>query len=173
MGSNMAEQHPVGFQWVIEAKERGAKIIHVDPRFTRTSAMADMHVPLRGGTDIAFLGAIINHILSTGSEFRDYVRAYTNARVIIKEEFRDTEEAPDEVGAAHSGEAGSRAGGKPTGLFSGWNAEDELYEVASWGYAGTSGELTAGKQEQSGDVSGDQAHGAHGMKLEHGDPPEE
>src|SRR4051812_36326953 len=153
MGSNMAEQHPVGFQWVIEAKERGATVMHVDPRFTRTSAMADVHVPLRGGTDIAFLGAIINHILSTGSEFRDYVRAYTNARVIIKDEFRDTEEG--------------------AGLFSGWNPDDELYEVESWGYAGTSGELTAGKQEQSGDVSGDQAHGAHGMKLERGDPPEE
>jgi formate dehydrogenase major subunit len=56
MGSNMAEQHPVGFQWVIEAKERGATVIHVDPRFTRTSAMADLHVPIRAGTDIAFLG---------------------------------------------------------------------------------------------------------------------
>ena len=56
MGSNMAEQHPVGFQWVVEAKERGAKVIHVDPRFTRTSAMADLHVPIRAGTDIAFLG---------------------------------------------------------------------------------------------------------------------
>ena len=52
----MAECHPVGFQWVMEAKERGAKIIHVDPRFTRTSAMADLHVPIRAGSDIAFLG---------------------------------------------------------------------------------------------------------------------
>ena len=58
MGSNMAEQHPVGFQWVIEAKERGAKVIHVDPRFTRTSAMADLHVQIRAGSDIAFLGGI-------------------------------------------------------------------------------------------------------------------
>ena len=56
MGSNMAEQHPVGFQWVVEAKERGAYVIHVDPRFTRTSAMADHYVPIRPGTDIAFLG---------------------------------------------------------------------------------------------------------------------
>ena len=56
MGSNMAEQHPVGFQWVIEAKERAAKVIHVDPRFTRTSAMADLHVPIRAGSDIVFLG---------------------------------------------------------------------------------------------------------------------
>jgi formate dehydrogenase major subunit len=153
MGSNMAEQHPVGFQWVIEAKERGATVIHVDPRYTRTSAMADIHVPLRGGTDIAFLGGIINYILSTGREFTEYVRNYTNARVIIKDEFKDADELD--------------------GFFSGWVPDDDAYEVSSWGYAGTSGELTAGANEQTGDVSGDQAHGAHGMKLEHGEPPEE
>ena len=61
-GSNFAEAHPVGFQWVMEAKARGAKVIHVDPRFTRTSALADLHVPIRAGTDIAFLGGIINHV---------------------------------------------------------------------------------------------------------------
>jgi formate dehydrogenase major subunit len=153
MGSNMAEQHPVGFQWVIEAKERGATVMHVDPRFTRTSAMADLHAPIRGGTDVAFVGGIINHILSTGSEFREYVRHYTNARVILKEEFRDTEDLG--------------------GLFSGWDPDDEVYEVDSWGYAGTSGELAAGKKKQTGDVSGDQAHGAHGMQLDHGEPPEQ
>ncbi len=153
MGSNMAEQHPVGFQWVIEAKERGATVMHVDPRFTRTSAMADLHVPLRPGTDIAFLGGVINHILSNGREFTEYVRHYTNARVIIKPEFRDTDELD--------------------GIFSGFDEQDGLYEVDSWGYAGTSGELTAGKREQTGDVSGDQAHGAHGMKLDRGEPPEE
>ena len=153
MGSNMAEQHPVGFRWVIEAKERGATVMHVDPRYTRTSAMADLHVPLRPGTDIAFLGGVINHILANGREFTEYVRHYTNARVIIKERFRDTDELD--------------------GLFSGFVEEDGLYEVESWGYAGTRGELTAGKREQTGDVSGDQAHGAHGMKLEHGEPPEE
>ena len=75
----MAECHPVGFQWVMEAKERGAKIIHVDPRFTRTSAVADLHVPLRAGTDIAFLGGIVNYILTNGREFREYVKHYTNA----------------------------------------------------------------------------------------------
>src|SRR4051812_2893840 len=139
MGSNMAEQHPVGFQWVMEAKERGAKLIHVDPRFTRTSAMADLHVPIRPGTDIAFLGGVINHILSNGREFREYVRAYTNARVILKDEFRDTEDLD--------------------GLFSGWQPDDRLYDISSWGYAGTSGEAAAGKTEQAADVSGDQAHG--------------
>jgi formate dehydrogenase major subunit len=79
----MAECHPVGYQWVIEAKERGAKIIHVDPRFTRTSAMADLHVPIRAGSDIAFLGGIVNYILDTGREFREYVQHYTNGPVII------------------------------------------------------------------------------------------
>src|SRR5690349_19661302 len=152
MGSNMAEQHPVGFQWVVEAKRRGAQILHVDPRFTRTSALADAHVPLRTGTDIAFLGGLINHIISTGSELREYVRHFTNAPVILKEEFRDTEDL--------------------AGFFSGWDAEDRVYEVDSWGYRGTSGELTAGKHKQTGDVSGDQAHGAHGMDLDKGEPPE-
>jgi formate dehydrogenase major subunit len=152
MGSNMAEQHPVGFQWVVEAKERGAAVIHVDPRYTRTSAVADLHVPLRAGSDIAFLGGIVNHILSNGLEFREYVRHFTNAPVILKEEFRDAEDLD--------------------GLFSGWDEDDGLYRVDSWGYAGTSGELTSGEHVQSGDVSGDQAQGAHGMELPEGEPPE-
>src|SRR4051812_32050496 len=152
MGSNMAEQHPVGFQWVVEAKERGAQVFHVDPRFTRTSAIADAHIALRPGSDIAFLGGIIHQILERGAEFREYVQHFTNAPVILKEEFRDTEEL--------------------AGLFSGWNEDDQLYTVDSWGYRGTEGELTAGKHEQSGDVSGDQAHGAHGMDLPQGQPPE-
>jgi len=79
MGSNMAEAHPVGFQWVMEAKARGARVIHIDPRFTRTSALADSHVPIRAGTDIAFLGGVINYLLQNGQEFREYVTAYTNA----------------------------------------------------------------------------------------------
>src|SRR3954464_1391288 len=101
MGSNMAECHPVGFQWVMEAKERGATVIHVDPRFTRTSAVADVFVPLRAGSDIAFLGGIVDYILSNGREFRDYVGRYTNAGTIIEEAFRDTEDLD--------------------GLFSGWD----------------------------------------------------
>ena len=79
----MAECHPVGFQWVMEAKERGAKVIHVDPRFTRTSALADLHVPIRAGSDIAFLGGIINYVLENELDFREYVVAYTNAAVIV------------------------------------------------------------------------------------------
>jgi formate dehydrogenase major subunit len=152
MGSNMAECHPVGFQWVIEAKERGAKVIHVDPRFTRTSAMADLHVPLRAGSDIAFLGGVVNYILENGREFREYVRHYTNGPVIIGEEFADTEDLD--------------------GFFSGWNPDDGLYDIRSWSYAGAEAQAAAGKTERSADVSGEQAHGAHGMELEKGQPPQ-
>ncbi len=110
----MAEAHPVGFQWVMEAKKRGATVIHVDPRFTRTSAVADLHVPIRAGTDIAFLGGLIHHVLETGAYFADYVRAYTNAPMILRADFRDTEDLD--------------------GLFSGFDPETGTYEVGSWEY---------------------------------------
>src|SRR6202171_3173401 len=113
-GSNMAEAHPVGFQWVMEAKARGAKIIHVDPRFTRTTAMADLHVPLRAGTDIAFLGGIVNYILQEDKAFKEYVIPYTNAAVVVNEDFRDTDELE--------------------GFFSGWDAVKGEYDDSSWGY---------------------------------------
>ena len=86
MGSNMAENHPVGFQWVIEARERGAKVIHVDPRFSRTSAMADIWAPLRAGSDILFLGGLIHYVLENEKDFREYVIHYTNASIILPEE---------------------------------------------------------------------------------------
>ena len=86
----MAECHPVAFQWVMEAKARGARVIHVDPRFTRTSALADLHVPLRAGTDIAFLGGVIRHILERGLDFREYVVAYTNAATLVSRKSSDT-----------------------------------------------------------------------------------
>src|SRR5437868_4278446 len=152
MGSNMAEAHPVGFQWVMEAKNRGAKVFHVDPRFTRTSALADRHVAIRAGSDIAFLGGIVNYILENGREFREYVEKYTNAFVVISDHFKDTDDLD--------------------GLFSGFVEEDRAYMIDSWAYAGTSDEATAGKHEQTSDVSGEQAHGAHGMTLKHGEPPE-
>ena len=88
MGSNMAEAHPVGFQWVMEAKARGTQVVHIDPRFTRTSAVADRHVPLRAGSDIAFLGGVINYILSNELDFREYVTAYTNASFLVDESFQ-------------------------------------------------------------------------------------
>jgi formate dehydrogenase major subunit len=81
--SNFAENHPVGFQWVMKAKERGAKFIHVDPRFTRTSAVADIHVPLRSGTNIAFFGGLIHYAIENDLYFKDYVAHYTNASFLI------------------------------------------------------------------------------------------
>ena len=91
-GSNFAECHPVAFRFVMEAKERGAKIIHVDPRFTRTSAVADVYAPIRSGSDIVFLGALINWLLENERYFREYVVAFTNASYIVREDFQDTED---------------------------------------------------------------------------------
>ena len=127
MGSNMAENHPVGFQWGIEAREqKGSKVIHVDPRFTRTSSMADIWVPLRAGSDVLFLGALINYVISHDKIFREYVAAYTNAPTILREDFRDTEDLG--------------------GLFSGWDPEAKRYDPTSWLYASSpeKGALFAG-----------------------------
>ncbi len=134
MGSNMAENHPVGFQWVMEAKRRGATIIHVDPRFTRTSAVADIHVPIRPGTDIAFIGGLINHVLSTGADFREYVEAYTNASTIVGDEYVDA----SELG----------------GLFAGWDDETKSYDQSAWAYRGHGVKASAGDRgagERDGD----------------------
>lgn len=153
MGSNMAECHPVGFQWVMEARERGAKVIHVDPRFTRTSAVADLHVPLRPGSDIAFLGGIVNYILQNNREFREYVVNYTNAPVLINEDFRDTEDLD--------------------GFFSGYNAETKSYDFETWQYEDMPVHASAG-QRKGGSAFGER-HGGHGGSvgegLEHGHAP--
>ncbi len=119
-GGNMAEAHPVGFQWVMEARARGATVIHVDPRFTRTSANADRHIAIRAGTDVALIGALINHVLTHDLWFREYVVAYTNAATIVGEDFRDTEDLG--------------------GLFSGFDPETGTYDTSSWAYAGHEGE---------------------------------
>jgi formate dehydrogenase major subunit len=153
MGSNMAECHPVGFQWVVEARHRGAKVFHVDPRFTRTSALATRHVALRAGSDIAFLGGIINHILQNGRDFREYVVNYTNAPVIIDERFQDAEDLD--------------------GLFSGWQPEKGSYDTSSWQYAGMEVHGAAGQREQGANVGEAAGHGGHGSGLHHGEPPEE
>jgi anaerobic selenocysteine-containing dehydrogenase len=98
MGSNMAENHPVAFRWPMAAKvEHGAKLIHIDPRFTRTSAVADIYAPVRAGSDVAFLGGLVNFIINnerwnTDPFFRTWLRQYTNAPTIIDENFRDTED---------------------------------------------------------------------------------
>jgi len=122
----MAECHPVGFQWVMEAKARGATIIHIDPRFTRTSAMADLHVPLRAGSDIAFLGGIIKYILDNEQYFPEYVVNYTNAATIVGEDFVDTEQLD--------------------GLFSGYNPKTGAYDTTSWGYEGMEQAPAAGRR---------------------------
>jgi formate dehydrogenase major subunit len=154
MGSNMAECHPVGFQWVMEAKLEGATVIHVDPRFSRTSAVADVFVPIRAGSDIAFLGAIVNHILEGGREFRDYVVAYTNASAILREDFQDTEDLD--------------------GLFSGWDPETRSYDNSTWQYAGQAAPPTPMGTDVEREASLGQQHGAqgapHGGKAPETDP---
>ena len=92
MGSNMAEAHPVGFRWVLKAREAGGKLIHVDPRFTRTSAMADVYVAIRAGSDVAFLGRIINYLLEHDLWFHEYVLRFTNAATIVGESYIDADE---------------------------------------------------------------------------------
>src|ERR1700748_1842862 len=91
MGSNMAENHPVAFRFVVEAQRHGATVIHVDPRFTRTSAIADIHGPLRSGGDIAFLGGVVRWLLENDRWFRDYALAYTNITHIIESGYVDPE----------------------------------------------------------------------------------
>ena len=92
MGSNMAEAQPVGFRWPMKAKEKGATLIHVDPRFTRMSAVCDLYVGIRSGSDITFLGGLVNYVLTNDRWFHEYVLAYTNASTIIEEGFQDTED---------------------------------------------------------------------------------
>ena len=157
-GSNMAECHPVGFQHVMDAKRRGATIIHVDPRFTRTSAVADIHVPLRAGSDIAFLGGIVNHLLTTEQWFREYVVRYTNAATLLDESFLDTEDGGD-------------GGPDIEGLFSGWDPETGTYDQATWQYRGMTAAGAAGKRDSTA-AEAEQA-GAHGGRLEGGKPPHE
>src|SRR5512147_2068797 len=91
MGGNAAEAHPCGFKWVTEAKaNNGAKLIVVDPRFTRSAAVADVYAPIRAGTDIAFLGGVINYLLAKDQIHRDYVMNYTDFSFIVKPEFAFT-----------------------------------------------------------------------------------
>jgi formate dehydrogenase major subunit len=125
----MAEAHPVGFRWVAKAKERGARIIHVDPRYSRTSALADKHVPIRAGSDIAFLGGLIRHVLETESYFKEYVLHYTNAATLVSEKFQDTEDLG--------------------GVFSGFDAETGTYDPTTWAYEGGAVASAAGQREHA------------------------
>ncbi len=151
-GSNMAECHPVGFQWVMEAKAKGATIIHVDPRFTRTSAVADQHVALRAGSDIAFLGGIVNYILANDAYFHEYVVAYTNAATILRDDFVDVDDLD--------------------GVFSGYDPETGTYDTASWQYEGMAEtSAPAGEEEQiknSAAATGEQSQTDEQSQTERG-----
>jgi len=109
MGSNAAENHPIAFKWVEVARERGAVLISVDPRFTRTSALADIYAPMRSGADIAFLGGMINHVLANNLFQREYVVEYTNAAFLLDPAF-----------------------GFKDGYFSGWDPAKKTYDRATW-----------------------------------------
>jgi formate dehydrogenase major subunit len=155
MGSNMAENHPVAFRWPMKAKvEHGAKLIHVDPRFTRTSAVADIYAPVRAGSDIAFLGGIIRHVLeserwNTDPFFRTWLVTYTNAPTLINDAFRDAEDAD----GVFSGLMEYK-GGVPEWPYNGFAQQ---YDDKSWGYERTGSPGDQGRvaaTAQSGEVPG-------------------
>src|SRR6516164_7997686 len=113
-GGNPAENHPCGFKWAIEAKlNRNAKMIVVDPRFTRTAAVADLHLQIRTGTDIAFLGGLIRYAIENNRIAKDYLANYTNAPFLIKDGFKLPED----------------------GLYSGFDAATQTYDKSTWNYA--------------------------------------
>ncbi len=135
MGSNMAENHPVAFRWPMKAKvTQGAKLVHVDPRFTRTSAMCDLYAPIRAGSDIAFLGGLVNHVVNSERWnrepfFRQFLVNYTNAPTIIGDEFKDTED----LDGVFSGLMEYK-GGRGPWPYNGFVGE---YDSKTWQYAGT------------------------------------
>lgn len=163
MGSNMAENHPVAFKWPMAAKvEHGAKIIHVDPRFTRTSAVADIYAPVRAGSDIAFLGGVIHHVINSerwNSDpfFRSWVTHYTNAATIVGEDYKDAEDN-------HGVFSGLMAvkSGVPEWPYNGFVGE---YDSKSWQYAGTHAAAAA---DQASDRGGN--NGAPPAKAPSGPP---
>src|SRR5438309_3836530 len=129
-GANPAEAHPVGFQWFVKAKldptkgpgaGGGAKIVHADPRFTRTSALSDMYLRIRTGTDVAYFGFLINYVLQNKLYHEEYVRNYTNASLVVKEGF-DFKDA----------------------LCSGYNSSTRSYDVPTWPYEQTAPRPVAG-----------------------------
>ncbi len=111
MGANPAENHPISFKYVMQAKDNGAKLICVDPRFTRTAAVADIYAPLRSGTDIAFLGGMIKYILENGLFQRTYLTNYTNAPFIVNEKYSFDD-----------------------GLFAGFDPENKRYDTKLWAF---------------------------------------
>src|ERR1700683_5794578 len=127
MGGNPAENHPCGFKWAIEAKrERNAKLIVVDPRFTRTAATGDLFCQIRAGTDIAFLGGVIRYAIENNRIAKEDLTNYTNAAFIVKEGFKLPE----------------------GGLFSGFDAASGKYDLSTWNYEGAGG--SGGQAGQAG-----------------------
>lgn len=114
MGANPAENHPVSFRWIMKAKDAGAKVICVDPRFTRSAAKADFYAPLRSGTDIAFLGGMISYIIENKLYFDEYVKNYTNASYLVNADFK----MPGEL----------------NGLFSGYDPKKRSYDPKAWSF---------------------------------------
>ena len=152
MGSNMAEAHPVGFRFVMRARERGAKVIHVDPHFSRTSACATQYLPIRTGTDIVFLGGIINQVLLQDRWFKEYVQHYTNASTIINEGYVDAEENE--------------------GIFSGFDPDERTYHLhdANWHYAGQEPPPAADAPEHAKMESWSQSNAGSGDSKPQRDP---
>ncbi|KXK58155.1 formate dehydrogenase [Micromonospora rosaria] len=138
----MAEAHPVGFQWVMEARRRGATVFHVDPRFTRTSAAVDEYVPIRAGTDIALLGGVVRHILENELDFREYVLAYTNAATIVSDGYVDAEDGD--------------------GVFSGFDPATHTYRQDTWQYAGQESVPDGGPTAKERDSAAGLEHESHG-----------
>lgn len=112
MGSNAAENHPISFKWVLKAKDAGATVIHVDPKFSRTSARSDMHIPLRSGTDIPVLGGMVKYILDNKLHQKEYVDQYTNASFLVGDGY-----------------------GFKDGLFSGYDEAKKSYDKTKWAFA--------------------------------------
>ena len=117
MGGNPAENHPCGFKWVIEAKRnRNAKLIVIDPRYTRTAAVSDLFLQIRAGADIAFLGGLIRYAIENNRVNKDYLLNFTNAGFIVKDDFKLPED---------------------DGVFSGFDAKTQTYDKATWNYSGS------------------------------------
>jgi formate dehydrogenase major subunit len=160
MGSNMAENHPVAFRWPMAAKvEHGAKIIHVDPRFTRTSAVADIYAPIRAGSDIAFLGGVIHQVINSerwNSDpfFHSWVTHYTNAATIVSEDYKDAEDN----NGVFSGLMDLK-GGLPEWPYNGFIGQ---YDTKSWQYASTHVAAAAEQANDRGDAANPKTAGPSG-----------
>jgi len=155
IGSNPAENHPISFRHVTKAVDAGARVIVVDPRFTRTAAKAHLHAPIRSGTDIAFMGGMINHVIGLGPSVggkpgynQDYVLWYSNAGFLLRSDFKGPADQPPPL----------------DGLFSGYSwpgSSPGKYDKASWGYATGADGLGVNIVKDFWDAQGNcKAHGA-------------